>query len=343
VCGPPTPATDAALPSNIQRSDMGSSNDVDANIRAMPVWPDPTSCPPLVTRIEHTLSCPEDSSPSPQASNGDASSLPTPAEGTSVAQVVAACNASATNDVVMPAFTPTSAEKAHYAMLLVLTLGQLLGKLGSAIYFTHGFDPGGAAPCTVPGPFELRYLLDTTQTEIWLANSPCSRKRCGWLSYLPGGSPLRPPPRPQIGRQAPPLHESVEILPSYTPASRRWPIQLSAVKHSSSPTLGAMCYFGGPAMGAVRCPLTSFVSGIPRNAALPLTGWRPRQAATPPRRSPRPEIVVSSTISSEYFSDVSICLAQVVAQEIRSRTPTVGQPMHYGSSFPTHKPHQPTR
>jgi hypothetical protein len=159
---------------------MDSSYYLDADIRAVPEWPDPTSGPPLVTRIEHTPSCPEDSSPSPHASNGDASSLPTPAKGTPVAQVVTACNTSAANTVVMPAFTPTSAEKAplscdsldakttedtdtscppplrlHYAMMLVLALGQLLGKLGLAIYFTLGFDPGSAAPSTVPGPFKL--------------------------------------------------------------------------------------------------------------------------------------------------------------------------------------------
>jgi hypothetical protein len=95
-------------------------------------------------------------------------------------------------------------------------------------------------------------------------------------------------------------------------------------------------------MGAVRHHPTSIVSGICRNAAPPLTGWRPRQAVKPPYGSPWPEIAVPSAISSEQFIDVSIRLAQV-AQETRSRTPAVGQPMHYRSSFPTHKPHRPTR
>jgi hypothetical protein len=222
----------------------------------------------------------------------------------------------------------------HYATMLVLALGQLLGKMGSAIYFTHGFDPGGAAPRTVPGLFELHYQFYMTQTKIWFAYSPCSRKRCRRLSYLPGSSPLCPLPWPHIGHQAPLLLESVEISPMYTPASRRWPTQLAAVIHSFSPALGAMCHFGGPAMGAVRCHPTSIVSGIRCNAAPPLTGWRPRQAAKPPYGTPRPEIAVPSIIPHEQFSDVSIRLAQVDAQETRSRTPAVGQPMQTGVLSP---------
>jgi hypothetical protein len=108
VRGPLTPATKAALPSDTQDSDSGSlTAEVHALTRVDNMWPD---VPQFTTRVQHGSPSDRTSQP-PTTSSGDASSLPIPAEGTSVAHIVAACNASAIYAVDMSVFTPTSAEK----------------------------------------------------------------------------------------------------------------------------------------------------------------------------------------------------------------------------------------
>jgi hypothetical protein len=108
VSGPSAPATKAAFPGDTQDSDTGSLTvEVHALTRVDNMWPD---VPQFTTRVQHG-SPPDHTSQPPTTSSGDASSLPIPAEGTSVAHIVAACNASAIYAVDMSVFTPTSVEK----------------------------------------------------------------------------------------------------------------------------------------------------------------------------------------------------------------------------------------
>jgi hypothetical protein len=91
--GPPSPANKADLTSDTQDSDSSSLTvEVYALTRVDIMWPD---VPQFTARVQHGSPA-ECTSKSPVTSTGNASSLPTPAEGTSVVHIVAACNASAT-------------------------------------------------------------------------------------------------------------------------------------------------------------------------------------------------------------------------------------------------------